>query len=432
MALAVWAAVTGCNGCFGCKSPVETDGGTLSKSCDEKLPVVAATKLDVLFVVDNSNSMSEEQRGVALEMTDFVASLRVAGGVAQDIRVGVITTSVYQHQIVGGVDTTYRCNPPASSFYCTQSGKLQPVPDQLPDGGVIPGTGSERLLDSADPQFVPKFQRLVQQGISGSGQETPFEALRLAVSPPLTDTPVANGGNGGFLRDGARLLIVVLSDEDDCSENNILPPRVAVGTDPETDYCGDQANSLTPVSEYYDIFSNLKDSKGNLKEIVYTAIAPVGIATKAAMTIRTPAVSADGGPVLRPDGGVVTQVRNIDCPTSVQAGHRHRQMAELFFADLSNLDSICKANYKETLINIANLAGVSQTLEITGVPDPHVLQLIITRTDGRPQLCTLDNGDFTWEAIGGENSGTGRVHFESTCKRRRDDRDLQVDRICIF
>src|SRR6185436_5957415 len=110
-----------CEGCFGCQDPIHQKGSTLSASCDDKEPPITPQKLDVLFVIDNSNSMKEEQEGVARELTTFVSELRVAGGVAQDIRVGVITTSVYLHTNAGGLDRFYDCNSSAR-LNCTQSG----------------------------------------------------------------------------------------------------------------------------------------------------------------------------------------------------------------------------------------------------------------------------------------------------------------------
>ena len=34
-------------------------------------------------------------------------------------------------------------------------------------------------------------------------------------------------------------------------------------------------NLLTPVSEYYDIFSTIKDSNGTIKDVIFAVIAPV-------------------------------------------------------------------------------------------------------------------------------------------------------------
>ncbi len=418
VAVAVWSIATACNGCFGCQSPVDRPGSTLSKACDEKQPVIAPQELDILFVIDNSGSMKEEQEGVARELTAFVNKLRVAGGVKQEIRVGAITTTVYENFFDNGVGIYRACS---GGYFCTQSGKLQPVPDVSPDGGVIPGSGSQRVIDAADDALSEKFARLVQQGTSGSGQETPFEALRLALVD-LMGTPLAQGGNGGFLRDGARLLIVVLTDEDDCSEKG-RPPKVSVGQNPSIDYCGDKAMQLTTVAEYFDIFNGLKNSDGSKKEVVYTTIGPVGRMNKAAMRVLDPVVG--------PDGGSYNQVRNIDCPTSIEPGFRHRAMTEMFDPSLQNLASICQPSYQQTLIDIAALAGIAQTIEISGVPDPGVLQIIIKRGDGAYQSpCTIDNGGFTWTAA--TESGPGKATLGPTCLRRLDDLELKIERLCIY
>jgi hypothetical protein len=63
---------------------------------------------------------------------------------------------------------------------------------------------------------------MVQVGIGGCGYEQPFKAIGLA----LGDHP----HNEGFLRDDAALLVLVLSDEDDCSStpgNELFDPDEA-------------------------------------------------------------------------------------------------------------------------------------------------------------------------------------------------------------
>ena len=405
IAVVIAAFFSACNGCFGCASPVNRPGSTLPTTCQTEAPLVESQKLEVLFVIDNSNSMREEQEGVARELTAFVEELRTSGGVNQDFRVGVVTTSVYQHTLVNGVE--------GNLFYPAQSGKLQPVPDMADDGGVKLGTGSERTLQGDDPDLVTKFARLVQVGVGGSGQETPFEAIRLALTAPLASTPLDQGGNQGFLRDNSRLLIVVITDEDDCSEIFRRPSVVTIGDNPLVDDCGDKATQLSTVSEYHRIFTEeLRDGQGNRREIIYTSIAPVGRGTKAAMSV------VEGG-----------QVRNIDCPTSNEPGFRHRAMAEAFDTTLENLDSICKDSYHDTLVNIANLAGVSQVLEIKNITDPRLLQVLITRNDGTVQTCTMGNAGLESydEPIGDQG---GRIHFGASCKRRRDDRALQLKMLC--
>jgi len=406
LAAAMLALASSCSGCFGCVPPGIGDGGTIPSSCVLNALVPEPQKLDVLFVIDNSSSMKEEQEGVARELTAFIDELKKGGGVTQDFNIGVITTSVYQHTFSGGIDF--------NKEYPSESGRLQPVPDADPDGGVLIGTGTERVLNGNDPDLVSKFARLVQLGTKGSGQETPFEAMRLALKD-LDKIALANGGNGGFLRDGARLLVVILTDEDDCSEiakagpdGRRLPSVVTVGENPLVDYCGDKATSLSTVSEYHRIFTEeLKDSDGNTREVIWTVIAPVARMNKAAMSV------VEGG-----------QVRNIDCPTSNEPGYRHRKMAEMFDPTLINLDSICRASYRETLLLIAGLANVTQTIEVNNVPDVRMMQINLKRKDNTTQLCTKSNGGI-------EKYEGGKVYFSPTCKRRADDQLIDIKMLCV-
>ena len=405
-ALFLLTFASSCVGCLGCKSPVDVPGSNLPGSCQNVSPLIQPPKLDVLFMIDNSSSMIEEQEGIARELPAFISELRKSGGISLDFHVGVITSSVYQHTLVAGVDFNKR--------YPTYAGKLQAVPDASPDGGVVPGTGTERVLDGNDPLVVDKFARLVRQGVLGSGQETPFEAIRLALTD-LDKVSQELGGNAGFLRDGARLLVVVLSDEDDCSEK-VAPGGksvVTVGDDPLVDDCLNQINSLTPVADYFDLFhGGLKDSRGQTRDVIWTAVAAVSTVNKSAMAV------VEGG-----------QVRNVDCHTSNAPAFRHRRMAELFDSSLVNLDSICRDNYRNTLLTIAQLASVSQSLDITGVPDPQMLQISITRQSGVVQTCTLSSGLERFEPP--TANLRGRVFFGSDCRRRADDLKVEINMLCI-
>ncbi|MBX7116255.1 MAG: VWA domain-containing protein [Myxococcaceae bacterium] len=402
-AVTTFALTQGCVGCLGFRSPVDQPGSNVPGSCNVSEPQVEAQKLDILFVIDNSNSMFEEQAGVAQELTAFIDEVRKGGGVSQDFNVGVITTSVYQYSLVNGVRFL--------KDYPTQEGRLQPVPDAAPDGGVLLGTGTERMINGDDPLLIDKFSRLVRQGTRGSGQETPFEAVRLALLSDLATTPMDQGGNQGFLRDGARLLIVVLTDEDDCSQT-VRPPTVSVSDNSAVDDCGMQSNALTPVSEYHRMFTeDLKDSNGQHKDVVWTAIGPVGRSTKQVMSIL--------------DGN---QVRNIDCPTSNEPGFRQRAMAEAFDTSLANLDSICRTSYRDTLVQIAALANVSQTLDVSNIPDPALVQIAITRHNGDVQKCSLSQGLTQYDPPNGDLPG--RFHFGPDCKRRADDKVIAIKLLC--
>lgn len=398
------AFVTACAvvlaGCEACTSPVDQPGSTIPGRCGLEAPAIEPQKTDILFVIDNSGSMAEEQDGIAVQLPLFIDELKRGGGVAQDFNVAVMTTAVYQNALIGGTINYFE--------YGSQSGRLQPVPVPSADGGFEPGP--ERMLVGTDPLLAEKFGRLVRQGTAGSGQETPFEALRLALAGPLSTEPVQNGGTVGFLRDGARLLIVMVTDEDDCSED-VRPPKVTVGTQTGRNYCGEQSNNLTPVSTYFQMLKDLKDSTGAPRDVIYASIAPVARSDKRAESFN--------------DNGTI---RNVDCPTSFQPGVRHREMAVLFDAQAQNLDSICNADYQATLVNIAALANVDQSLEVRGVPDPGVLQILVTRKDGNVQTCTTGNQGIEVSPAEGDRPAT--VLFQASCLRRADDLNVSVRMLC--
>lgn len=127
--------------------------------------------VDVLWVVDNSGSMSEEQNQVQVNFASFIAEFVDLG---LDYHLAVVTTDM---------------NDPA------QSGRFV--------GPVITPA-------SADP--VGEFLAMTNLGSKGSGEERGMDAVQAALTAPLLSST-----NVGFLRDSAALAVIVLSDENDYS-----------------------------------------------------------------------------------------------------------------------------------------------------------------------------------------------------------------------
>jgi hypothetical protein len=386
--LLVASAVTRCD----CGSPVNAPNSTLPNQCELEAPQLAAQKTDILFVIDNSDSMTEEQAEVAAELGAFVSALQQGAGLAQDFQVGVITTSVYLNALVSGTDIYLE--------YPNESGKLQ----------AVPSTG-ERVLRVGDPDLVTKFAALVHQGITGSGQETPFEAARLAIASELVLQPMDQGGNEGFLRTGARLLIVLVGDEDDCSELPPRPPQVRISTNLAVDDCYEQRAFLTPVTTYFNIFQSLDDGRGQPREVMFAAIAPVARSDKHAELVV-----------------VNNVVRNADCPTSSSPGFRMREMATLYDPQLENLDSICNPSYHDMLLRIAGLAVIGQSVEVMNTVDGRMLQANITRGDGTNDICTVDNQGIRFQERVGDQPA--RIYFQNQCVRRPSDQNVVVKQLC--
>jgi hypothetical protein len=131
--------------------------------------------IDILWVMDNSGTMSEEQENVVANLSSFVD---VLDGFGADWQVGVVTTSA----------------------------------DDGDDGaGQLVGP----ILTPLTADVATAFASEVDVGVNGDINEEGLRAMELATSDPLITTT-----NAGFLRQGADLAVVILSDEDDHSDGS--------------------------------------------------------------------------------------------------------------------------------------------------------------------------------------------------------------------
>jgi hypothetical protein len=127
---------------------------------------------DILFVVDNSCSMSDEQSALAVNFSSF---LQIVDALDVDYHLGVATTD-------------------------------------LGDTGQLQGT--TRYISPNTPDPAGTFSANVNLGINGSGIEQGFHSAYLALSSPNIDP---GGFNDGFMRDDAGLRIIQVSDENEQS-----------------------------------------------------------------------------------------------------------------------------------------------------------------------------------------------------------------------
>ncbi|MBK6915824.1 MAG: hypothetical protein IPH07_00345 [Deltaproteobacteria bacterium] len=156
-------------------------------------------KVDLLFVVDGSGSMADEQANLLTAFPAFIDTMRTELDGAEGYNVGVIRTDgndiscepgrygvlVTRNYAAGSSNTT--CTPYASGArYMTQD-------DDLPS----------------------KFSCAARVGIGGDGDEQPMQSIIAALTPPNTD---AGECNDGFLREDALLVLVIITDEEDDHE----------------------------------------------------------------------------------------------------------------------------------------------------------------------------------------------------------------------
>lgn len=209
--LSVLGVASGCNLYFSDSDPQSH----AEQPTERPLRVVADIRsapirdLDLLFVIDDSGSMREEQVSLAAWSEDSLFGvLKTQSEDEFNLHVGVVSTDVGAgpYGIMGceqggdngrlqGSPTTAGCSAPMGSYIRDVAG---------PDGSRI--ANHEGSVSEA-------FACIAQLGTAGCGFEQPLESMKRALDG-------TNADNAGFLRDDALLAVVIVSDEDDCSAAN--------------------------------------------------------------------------------------------------------------------------------------------------------------------------------------------------------------------
>ena len=186
----------------------------------------AIDKVDILFVVDDSGSMKEEQNLLAAQLPRLLESLRTgdADGAGSpefrgvsDVHVGFVSTDLG----IAGVEGIDKCEGRGDD------GVLKVASPDCLDGDA-------RFVDTAafaDASAASEaMQCMVTLGTDGCGFEAQLEAGLKALWPSTDDRvtflPDPQGvgalgqgdqANAGFLRDDSLLIVMMVTDEEDCS-----------------------------------------------------------------------------------------------------------------------------------------------------------------------------------------------------------------------
>ena len=190
----------------GCSLP-EGHGMIEDRYVQGENPVV-----DILFIIDNSTSMAVAQARLSLALPSLISVLQALGS---DWQMGVISTDMS--------DPAHR-------------GRLLTL-----------NSAGNRLAQAETPGGVQAIQNALIMGTEGSQLERAFSAAWEAITPPI-----ATHENLGFPRDGARLVIIALSDEDDCSDEGGLLAEGSAA-------CVAQAQLLVPVDLFLERFLSTRE-----------------------------------------------------------------------------------------------------------------------------------------------------------------------------
>lgn len=135
---------------------------------------LAMTKVDILWVVDNSGSMQTSQTNLANNFNSFINNFSNKN---LDYQIAVTGTDAWR----GG----------SYSLFSDNSG--------------------HSIITPETTNLVNSFISNVTLGVSGTGDERAFQSLQ---------TSIDDTNNAGFLRDDSFLAVVIISDEDDFSHDD--------------------------------------------------------------------------------------------------------------------------------------------------------------------------------------------------------------------
>jgi hypothetical protein len=156
------------------------------------------SKVDFLFVMDNSGSMADKQGNIAANVGAFLQAMQAQN---IDFHIAVTTTGLAPY------DSGWATCP--GGAHGGEDGRFFPTDNSRP-----------RILTNTTPDLANMFAQNMKVGICHWWEEG-LEGARLALTSPLVDhakdpnTTDPNDGNLGFLRSDARLYVFYISDADD-------------------------------------------------------------------------------------------------------------------------------------------------------------------------------------------------------------------------
>ncbi|WP_413581890.1 hypothetical protein [Bdellovibrio sp. HCB288] len=169
-------------------------GGTVTgpkyQAFSQSVEVKSNADIDILFVVDNSGSMAEEQKNFSSKINGFM-------NIIKDANWHVALTTTDPNATTPAPDKTSRA---------WSDGQFRPFDSD--SGSLFVLKASQHSLSDAQA----KLSAAINVGLLGSGDERAINSSYRAIER-TADTPA----NQDFFREKSKLVVIAISDEDECS-----------------------------------------------------------------------------------------------------------------------------------------------------------------------------------------------------------------------
>jgi hypothetical protein len=184
------------------------------------------SKVDFLFVIDNSGSMGDNQDSLIGSFPGFIQSIQTTLTEAQDYHIMVVDTDAQwggECQLL--CPLFFNVCPDIPQYPC---GIVPDACDSTLGAGVVHTMASDapnvpcsfttgaRYMDSTEPDLTSAFQCAAKVGSDGDGSERQMGAMVGALSPVLAEPGACNEG---FVRQDAILVVTIITDEEDAASN---------------------------------------------------------------------------------------------------------------------------------------------------------------------------------------------------------------------
>ena len=359
--------------------------------------VPVSADVDILFVIDNSSSTSDKQLLFAQNFSNFVSAIDTFPTGRPNLHIGVVTTTVdvgvggYFSDGAGCPTLTSQPNSATLQY----NGLLRTIPVDSSCAGSLPNDGSRFFSDIATSptsrttnyagDLASALTCVAQVNDNGCGFEAPLEAMKRALDPTI------NPQNAGFLRDGAALAVIILTEADDASisDKSILSPMLhsdfalqpgnaykcdqpvinattpgtytnCVVRTPDNSPAGGIQSKLADPSSYFDFLTSIKDPS----QLIVALIAgdPQYPAPAATNTVVTDFAAVQGSNVLElaPSCHAMINGKDAVARPSIRLNDFLSN-----FGDHGLFATVCQTSYANVLTDIGTLLfkAVSPCLE---------------------------------------------------------------------
>lgn len=338
-------------GCFIDPPLCDRPGSCVPPPVEEVEVLTTTPNLDVLFVVDDSGSMAEKQTALRAAFPSLISKLSALEGGLPNLHLAVVSSDMGTSAFDG--QTGPAIGSPGNGG-CTGTGKggvFQLGSATLSSEDDLFATVARDGTRNFEGELAAVFDQMATLGSRGCGFEQPLAAIHAALSGDIAE-------NAGFLRPGANLAVIVLSDEDDCSaaHTSLFGPdslelgaldsfrcfRFGVECDQDTSFIGTKTNCKPAGSQHITnpdpIAETLLSKKQDARRVMFGGI--VGAPGQVEVVSQPPPGGGTASPKVdaacrfRPPGGTFDLTADPAIRLTAFADH----------FTVSKIESICSAD----------------------------------------------------------------------------------------